>query len=176
MFAKLGFLLLVAAFGALAFVAGTLAPPSIRQPLTTAIDQWAPLLSSHTSAAKSPTAANSAPAESADGAPLPYEALLLPATPAADVKYALQLGLFTEPASANSLTQRLRELRYPFKTIPVIDQNGAHWSALAAGTFDSVAAAQSARGFLSQQLQLSQSLTVIQLPAETKAKISQTAP
>ena len=172
MIAKLGFILIVLLFGALMFVAGTLAPKAVREPIVNAAGQ---LMARLPTSGDAKSASRDAPSEAGtsagkeDDKPLPYETLLLRRPLPDKAQFALQVGVFAEAAGADPLLGRLRKLGYRSKAIPVVDQNGALWVVLAAGQFASPDDARAARGPLSRGLGLNQSLTLILLPPEKKA-------
>lgn len=177
MIAKLGFILIVAIFGALMFAAGALAPDSIRQPMTEHARKAARLVlpASAVAAANSAGTGNkaapgntpgavSAP-DAAKGTPLPADSLLLP-TPLPDKgQYALQAGRFASAADAAALGARIKDLKLPFdKVLEVVDQNGQHWSIVPVGPYASVDEARMARVAVAREIGTDDSLPVILMP------------
>lgn len=168
MIAKLGFVLILAVFGALMFAGGTLAPESLRQSATAFAKQASQKLSAvfvkTASASASGAAAVSVP-PAAD--PIPAEDLLIP-TPLPDKgQYAVQVGQFADAAQANALGKRIRELQLPFdKVLDVVDQAGQRWAVVPVGPYASPDDARTARAAIARELHLSDALPLILLPAE----------
>jgi len=188
MFAKIGFLLVLALFGALLFGVGVLAPASWRQSAADIVQQAekqagalfgkaAPaLVTTHangTSGAESTTAAASASvaAASAPAAgkpdPIPAGSLQLPVPLPEKGLYAVQLGQFTDPARADDVAARARASSLPVdKVLEVVDQGGMRWFVVPVGPFVTLDEARSARAGVAQAMQLGDDLPLILLPAE----------
>lgn len=183
MIAKLGFVLILAVFGALMFAGGMLAPESLRQSATLFAKQASQKLSAvfvqtaSASAASAPPAGAASASASASGAaavsvppaadPIPAEDLLIP-TPLPDKgQYAVQVGQFADAAQANALGKRIKELQLPFdKVLDVVDQAGQRWSVVPVGPYASPDDARTARAAVARELHLSDALPLILLPAE----------
>jgi len=171
MFAKLGLILLIALFGALAFVGGMMAPGQWRAPMQELAASWrahaaVPAAPVPVSAATAATPARSASAVST-------QALLLatdvgaPSPAAGQPAYALQLGQFVAAGDADALEGQAQRLGLPLSRIAAVDPDHASWTVLAAGRFPSPAAAQDAAARVQAVLKLA-STPVIRLPAEGK--------
>jgi cell division protein FtsN len=166
MFAKLGLLVLIIVFGACMFVAGTMAPDSMRQPLATlgdrlsgtetatpvaAVKSPAPVASR--SVAAMPLAVGSpAPEPSGTpkkGAPVRLDSLLVTAAvdePAPDKgkpAYALQIGQFATDEDADAAVQRVEKagLGMPLAHVATLDAENEPWTVVAIGQFASTSAA-----------------------------------
>ena len=175
MLAKIGFILIVLVFGALMFVAGTLAPESVRGSVASSAQELIDRLplggkASASSAAATAAAGEETPAAEEQQALIHYETLLLPTPLPEKGQYALQVGLFADLASTSVLADRLQALGYATQAIAVVDQNGQPWVVLAAGTFPSPDAARDARAPVARGLGLARPLTLILLPPEKKKK------
>lgn len=164
MIAKLGFLIVVLLFGALMFVAGTLAPENLRSPVAAFGRHVAAKLTAAAGDAKAAPASASAEAGK-EPPPIPSESLQLPVPLPAQGQYALQAGQFAVPEPAAALAKRLQAAGVPFQVLPVVDRAGQRWSLVAAGQYGSVDEARTARLRLADDLGISGALPVILLPA-----------
>lgn len=171
MIAKLGFVLIVLLFGVLMFAAGMLAPDRLRLSVQSGAEQLlkpdAAATSTTANAEDPDTTAQTEQTEDTSAAepePLPYETLLVPSPLPDPAQFALQIGLYTDSTSTDTLNRRITALGYPTQIIPVIDGKGLHWLLLAAGEYASADEARAARGPLSRDLGNSQPLTLILLP------------
>jgi hypothetical protein len=173
MFAKFGLILLVVMFGALLFVLGTLAPESVRWPMTrVAQDIVSPRKVDAVKATpKSPATAAAAASSTKQPAPapIPYQQLLIPTPLPLDGMYALQLGLYPTPTDADAWVKRAQAAGVPASAISVVDENGEHWIVVAAGQYGSPEDARAARISLTRTLTLAQALPVIRLPPKPPA-------
>ena len=185
MVAKAGFILLVLLFGALMFMAGTLAPPGIGQTVTGAANHLAAYLpgakdvearltpesaskaGASTGAASAPTGAAASAAASAPEA-LAASSLLIP-TPLPEAgKYALQAGQFTHEADASALYAKIQSAKLPAQKVAnVQDQGGALWTVVAVGPYASLDEARTANSMVAAQLGLIGPLPLILLPAKS---------
>ena len=174
MIAKFGFILLVILFGALMFIVGTMAPPSLHSYVAAGIANVVPhsaVMKAGTTGADTNTAsgAASAPAKGDDkNKPLPYQSLLLRSPLPAKAQYALQAGMFSDAAAANGLNARLTKLGYPSQIIAVVDTDRQTWQVVAAGSFGSLNDTDAARIRLEQTLGLAQPPSTIVLPPSPK--------
>ena len=191
MVAKAGFIVLVLLFGALMFMAGTLAPPGIGQTVTGAANQLAAYLpgakdvgakpkpesaskaGASAGAASAPASASaSAAASAAASAPEPLAAssLLIP-TPLPEAgKYALQAGQFTHETDASALYAKIQSVKLPAQKVAnVRDQGGALWTVVAVGPYASLDEARTANSMVAAQLGLIGPLPLILLPAPAKS-------
>jgi cell division septation protein DedD len=176
--AKAGFILLVLLFGALMFMAGTLAPPGIGQTVTGAANHLAAYLPGakdvearlkpeSASKAGAPTGAAASAAASAPEA-LAASSLLIP-TPLPEAgKYALQAGQFTHEADASALYAKIQSAKLPAQKVAnVQDQGGALWTVVAVGPYASLDEARTANSVVAAQLGLIGPLPLILLPAKS---------
>lgn len=190
MIAKAGFILLVLLFGALMFMAGTLAPPGIGQAVTGAANQLAAYLpgarevgvelkaspsrtgGSAGSASASASASASSAASAAASAPdtLAASSLLIP-TPLPEAgKYALQAGKYAHEADASAMYAKIQSAKLPAQKVTnVQDQGGALWTVVAVGPYASLDEARTANGAVALQLGLIGPLPLILLPAPAKS-------
>ncbi|MGO4702986.1 SPOR domain-containing protein [Dyella sp. 2RAB6] len=170
MFAKLGLILLILLFGALAFAGGMMAPDDWRAPMQAFAARWrdppAPAVP-HVPAAAATAASATTPATAASV--VSTNALLVTsdvtaAAPApGQPAYALQLGQFVDAGDADALERAAQGLGLPLLRIAAVDPNRAAWTVLAAGRFPSPAAAQDAAARVQAVLKLA-STPVIKLP------------
>lgn len=172
MFAKLGLIMLIALFGALAFVGGMMAPGQWRAPMQELAASWRAHAAVPVAPAPVSAAATAAtPARSASA--VSTQALLLatdvgaPSPAAGQPAYALQLGQFVAAGDADALEGQAQRLGLPLWRIAAVDPDHASWTVLAAGRFPSPAAAQDAAARVQTVLKLA-STPVIRLPAEGK--------
>lgn len=177
MIAKLGFVLIVAAFGALMFIAGILAPASVRQPVgmfaQQTIKQLTPVAEKKIAgdAASAAAAASSSSAPQAEKSkPVPAESLLIPSPLPDKGQYALQAGQFTHAEQANALAAHIKELGLPFdKVIDVVDQAGKNWSVVPVGPYGSLDEARTVRLPVARNLGMDEALPLILLPQAPKS-------
>jgi len=167
MFAKLGLILLILLFGALAFAGGMMAPDDWRAPMQSFAARWrdrpAPALPHVPAAAASAAAPATAASTVATSALLVTSDVVAPAPAAGQPAYALQLGQFVEADDADALERAAQGLGLPLLRIAAVDTNHAAWTVLAAGRFPSPAAAQDAAARVQATLKLA-STPVIRLP------------
>jgi cell division septation protein DedD len=176
MIAKLGFVLILAVFGVLMFVAGLLAPPSLRQSVSGFEKQTNQKLNAifGKAEATSPVANTSASAGSATASksaaakadPIPAESLLLPTPLPDNAQYAVQAGWFSDAEQASALGKRIKKLKLPFdKVLDVVDQAGQRWSVVPVGPYATADEARTARADIARDLSVGDSLPLILLPA-----------
>jgi SPOR domain len=171
MLAKFALVLLIAIFGATLFALGVLAPERMRQPVIAAAKRVQTLGVPH-----KPTAAPSTPtAKPKTPSAVSYEALLVPTPLPPGTNYALQLGLYPDQAVADAWNARAQHSGTAISQIPVLDQNGTRWIAVAAGRYDSPEEARAARLSIARELNLTQPLPIIRLPPEPPADAAPTA-
>lgn len=171
MFAKLGLIVLIALFGALAFAGGMMAPDPWRAPMLEFAASWR----AHPAVPAAPVPVSSAtaatPARSASA--VSTQALLVStdvgaqSPGAGQPAYALQLGQFVVAGDADALEGQAQSLGLPLRRIAAVDPDHASWTVLAAGRFPSPAAAQDFAARVQAVLKLA-STPVIRLPAEGK--------
>jgi hypothetical protein len=163
--AKLGFLVVVIAFGGLMFVCGTLAPGGMRAPVAAfgrmVLDKLGPAADE----AKG-LPAGAAAVATQEPAPIPSELLQLPIAVPDKALYALQAGQFAVPEPAANLGKRLQAAGIAFRVFPVVDKNGQKWSVVAAGQYASPDEARTARTRLAEELGIADGLPVIRLPVQ----------
>lgn len=176
MIAKLGFILIVAVFGALMFAAGMLAPESLREPVRATTQQakaWLAAGGKKTddSAATAAPAANSTDSSASASAradkaadPILAESLLIPSPLPDKGQYGLQVGQFASAEQAGQLGSRIKSLRLPFALLDVVDQGGKRWTVVALGPYASPDEARMARMPALHDLGLNESLPLILLP------------
>lgn len=191
MIAKAGFILLVLLFGALMFMAGTLAPPGIGQAMTGAANQLAAYLpgarkaeaehkpasppktgASAAAASASASASASAAASAAASGPdvLAASSLLIPMPLPEAGKYALQAGQYAHEADASAMYAKIQSAKLPAqKVVNVQDQGGALWTVVAVGPYASLDEARTANSTVAGQLGLIGPLPLILLPAPAKS-------
>lgn len=165
MFAKLGFLLAVVCFGALMFVAGTLAPENVRAPVATFGRAVVAKLPGQGEAPKAATEEAKAGAAQ-EPPPIASESLQLPVPLPAKGEYALQAGQFAVPEPAEELGKRLQKADVPFEILPVVDKDGQKWSLVAAGKYATPEEARTARMGLAERLGITGGLPVILMPVK----------
>jgi cell division septation protein DedD len=172
MFTKSGFIVLVLLFGALMFAGGVLAPASWHARLEQVVSHKLPVAAAtHTAVAApdgsksaAPAAATAAtPAAASSQKPIPYEKLLLPITPPDSARYALQVALLPDRATADGLKARITALGYPVLTVPVA-VTGETWFAVLAGEYPSPAEAGRDRPRLQQQIGAGYAMVTLMLP------------
>ncbi|HEY4146726.1 SPOR domain-containing protein [Pinirhizobacter sp.] len=171
MFAKLGLILLIVLFGALAFAGGMAAPDHWRAPMLELAASW------HAHAAPPTVLVPASPATAATPAPsasaVSTASLLVASDVAAPLPapgqpaYALQLGQFVVAGDADALERQSQGLGLPLRRISAVDPDHTSWIVLAAGRFPSPAAAQDAAARVQAVLKLA-STPVIRLPADGK--------
>jgi hypothetical protein len=174
---KFGLILLVVLFGACMFVAGAMAPPSLRQPIA-ALAASLPGLHDAKDAGQGPArsggpaaAASARPAPAGSTSPVQLDSLLVGARVAAPVPakgqsaYALQLGQFVRAADADVLARRAAAVApgLPLSRIAGSDDKGRAWTVLAIGRYVSPEDAQHDASRLQGALELGD-LPVIRLP------------
>lgn len=172
MFAKLGLILLILLFGALAFAGGMMAPDQWRAPVL----EFAASSRTHAdvSATHAPTSADGAVAPAPSASAVSTNALLVSSNVAAlapaagQPAYALQLGQFVVAGDADALERKAQALGLPLSRITAVDPDHTSWLVLAAGRFPSPAAAQDEAVRVQAVLKLP-STPVIRLPANGKS-------
>jgi hypothetical protein len=171
MFAKLGLILLILLFGALAFAGGMMAPDHWRAPMLKLVTSWRAHDAISTTRVPAPAASAAVPAPSTSA--VSTNALLVTSDVAAlapaagQPAYALQLGQFVIAGDAAALERQAQALDLPLSRITAVDPDHTTWTVLAAGRFPSPAAAQDAAARVQAALKLT-STPVIRLPAEGK--------
>lgn len=158
MLAKGGLILLIAAFGALMFGAGALAPETMRAPLAALLQRVGKPVP------KPPEKKGDAPAAAAKEELLRAEALLVPTPTPAKGQYALQLGQFAAASDADALAKRARALGSQVALLQVADREERPWWILASGVYGSPEDARAARRGVPPELELPETLAVILLP------------
>jgi cell division septation protein DedD len=180
---KIGFILLVLAFGALVFGAGALAPESVKAPLaaaTAALDALKKVAPASNAEAESGAAAptdTAAATPAADGAatgeaaaaatkpaPIPYRDLVVPSPAPPNAEYAVQVALVADAAEADALAARVKALGYPVKVLEVQAAPGVAWRLVAAGRYPSAAEADAAALVLARDLGFTDRLPPVVLP------------
>lgn len=164
MLLKLFFVLAVALFGVLMFIAGALAPDKVRTP-TAALSQKVvaslPFMSEEKPVAKTEAEAKKA----ADAPPLPIENLLLPTPLPAKASYALQVGQFGPVEAADLVLKRVSAAGFSGVKIAVVDRAGQPWWIVAAGQFGSIDEARTGRLRIAQEVGATEEMPIILLPA-----------
>lgn len=94
------------------------------------------------------------------------EQLQLPTPLPENGKYAFQAGKFSVVEGAEELRIWVIELRLPSSVIPVVDKEGLYWFIVSVGSFESPDAARASRTSISNQLGISEQLSLILLPPE----------
>jgi cell division protein FtsN len=105
----------------------------------------------------------------AESKPVAYTSVQRPLTLPPGGHLALSLGLFASADGAAERKQQLSNLGYETRLIAVRDENSATWYLLAAGSYDSDAAAESARATLVQQMNHGAPIGVVLLPPPPSA-------
>lgn len=160
MLAKGGLILLIAAFGALLFGAGAVAPDSLRRPIGELAQRAAALVAPKPAPA-APKAAESKPP--APGA-LPWSALLVPTPAPAKGRYALLAGQFANAEDAEARAKLVKDAGLAVAVLAVTDAQDKRWSVVAAGNYDSSDDARAARRGVAPRLHLLEPVPVILLP------------
>lgn len=165
MLLKLVFVLAVALFGVLMFIAGALAPDKVRTP-TAALSQKVvaslPFLGEEKPAAAK---AEAEPKKAADAPPLPIESLLLPTPLPAKASYALQVGQFGPVEAADLVLKRVTAAGFPGVKIAVVDRAGQPWWIIAAGQFANPDEARNGRQNIAQAIGATEEIPIVLLPA-----------
>ena len=171
MLAKLGFFLLALLLGAFIFIAGALAPDTLRRPLLDLAARLNPGETLKDAAGKTASTTDSTPGKSKeqDAPAVPYETLLLPTPLPPQGSYAVQLDLYTDNANAEVWTKRAKEAGYAADVIPVVDRNGSRWIAVVVGKYTSPDDARDARDAIVRRLALTRTPAVVLLPAPAPA-------
>jgi cell division protein FtsN len=188
MIPKIAFMLAVVLFGFAMFVAGTMAPDSLRLAvparLNALVARFVPPSAAQTAALSKPSTAPVKPATVAAGIPaanaasavtagkpvqIAAQTLLIP-TPLPDqAQYALQAGQFSSEDDAGALGRQITALKLPLGgVLNVVDQAGRSWSVVAIGPYASIDDARTARASVSTILGIDSSLSVIMLPPKPK--------
>lgn len=186
MAAKFGLVLLIALVCALSFLAGTVAPDSVRQALAQVLAKlsWPGVFTSTAVSAATPAstgaqaAGSSAPAAAATAAltvasapttaasapaAVPLSSLLVPSQPPATGSYALQAGQFAVQQAANQLAASIAGQGVTSTVILTTDQSGTNWAVVGLGRFASPDEAVAQRAYLANKLGLPQYLPPISL-------------
>lgn len=179
MIAKFGFIFVVAIFGVLMFIAGVIAPESIRIP----VDAFAKQTVARVTSLRTEKAAGASATDPASGGvaapvvaeaaaikpdPIWEESLLVPTPAPEKAQYGLQAGRFAHAADADALAERVKALHLPlFKVLDVVDKAGIRSSIVAVGPYASQEEARTARPAIARDLSLTGPLTLILLPAST---------
>ena len=183
---KVFFLLLLVAFGAVMFAAGTLAPSNLKAPIERLAAQAAALLPGESSkaAAASSSASSSnggstvaggaviaksaAPAGAANpaspvvAASTPIASLLVPAPPPAHGHYALQAATFTSSDAASLFAGSVSEQGYKATIVPITDSGQP--LIVAVGDYPSPEAASADQLVVGRQLKSTALPPVVLLP------------
>ena len=139
---KLGFLILIAAFGVLAVMSGLTMPQSLRQKLPVlphGLAKQFPALSKLTLPAlpgKKAAAPVAAKAQAKKPPPPPIESLMIPSPLPAKGSYGLQLGLYPEKEGAQGMAARVNGFKLPgigAKTMEIQGGDGKTWFVAYAG-------------------------------------------
>jgi len=172
---KIAFVLVVIVFGIVMFVAGLLAPAALKAPYDVTLPQWLPTSLSKlipiksvaaagaAVAAATPAAAGGAKAASAPAA-IALTSLLVPATPAANTVYALQVALLATADQAADSAAPFTAAQVPVKILNVTTEDGKAWVLVAAGNYNSYDDARTQQTVLAQQFHLLDLPPVIVLP------------
>ncbi len=156
-------------FGVLMFLAGLIAPESIRKPMEVFVQRSFPGIANHVDgqiALLTPAAVNSTKSATLPPTPIWEESLSIPKLLPEKAQYGLQVGKFSDAAHAQSLTGHLKALHLPFtKTIEVVDQAGSRSIIVPLGPYASLDEARAARSLIAQELNLNGPMTLILWPA-----------
>lgn len=173
MLSKLGFLILISAFGMLAVMSGLTMPQSLRQKLPAlppGLAKQFPALSKLTLPAlpgKKAAAPGAVKAQSKKPPPPPpIESLMIPSPLPAKGSYALQLGLYPEKEGAQGMAARVNGFKLPgigAKTMEVQGRDGRSWFVAYAGEAENPADLEATKIRLEDMLSL-QSLRPILIP------------
>lgn len=185
MLGKFGLVLLVLLFGACMFVAGVMAPPSLRQPIDALAGHLPDARDTATAAARRPgapaasassapasgTPASATPAAAGTAAPVRLDSLVVgahvarPAPAKGQPAYALQLGQFVRDADADAMAARAAKAMpdLPLSRIASVDASGHDWTVVAIGRYVSPDDSQRDAALLRASLDLGD-LPVIRLP------------
>lgn len=172
MLAKAALVLLIAAFGALMFVAGAVAPEALRRTIGAHAERLAALARRIAPALAGDTPQKAA-APAAGKEALPIAKLLVPTPAPAKGRYALQLGQFATAAEAESRAKEAIARGIASTVLAVVDGAGQSSSVVAGGVYGSADDARAARRGVPPELVRPvppENVPVILLPApETKA-------
>ncbi len=179
---KFGLVLLMALVCTLSFLAGTVAPDSVRQALPQALARLSvpgvaaspPALAASGAQAVGPSAPVAAPkagasaasvptADASAPATVPLSSLLVPAQVPATGTYALQAGQFAVQQAANQLAASISGQGVSSTVILTTDQAGTNWAVVGLGRFASPDEAVAQRAYLANKLGLPQYLPPITL-------------
>jgi hypothetical protein len=158
---RLAFVLLVLAFGTCLFLAGVCAPPGLREPLAGKAHEVAGKLV----ALEDAIAQRITGKQPVSHAPVPYKTLLLTSPSSEPHAFGVQLGLDPDSRSAAARAERLAPRGYPLITVPLGSGATPDAYLVAAGPFDSVAAASQAAKDLLSELPAGAAPLVIAWPA-----------
>jgi len=180
---KIAFVVLVVLFGVLMFIAGLLAPASLKTTFSLTAQHWLPasavkLLTPAKSimASAAPSAstislptATAKPATASAGTPasapaVPLSSVMVPVSPAANTVYALQIALVASAGQASDSAAPLTDAQVPVKVLNVTDSEGKPWVLVAAGNYSSYDDARIQQTVLAQQFHLLDLPPVIVLP------------
>lgn len=175
---KLGFLILILAFGALAVLSGLTMPQGLRQKLPAlpaGLAKQFPVLSKLTLPAlpgKKAAVSGAAKVQAKMPPPPPIESLMIPSPLPAKGSYGLQLGLFPEEEGAEGMAARVNGFKLPgigAKTMEVMGREGRSWFVAYAGEADNPGDLEAIKLRLEDMLSL-QSIRPILLPPPKKGK------
>ncbi len=169
MIVKLSTVVILILLGALLYVAGVLAPDSVRQEVESRVRRVIPsdIVAPELSNLKMPDFSAAPKKTALPEGTISADQLLLSGTSTDDTRYAVQAGAFADTQHAEALAKRLRDMQYPIRMLSIVDGRNAHWIIVAAGSYTSANDARKIRAALSSQLGVP-SMSVIQLPPEKK--------
>ncbi|WP_428241892.1 SPOR domain-containing protein [Gynuella sp.] len=157
MFAKLGLVILIVLFGASLFVAGTMAPENIADPVRETgkkIVNW--LGGQDTEQTDNP--------HQGDSTIITYSSLIPAAGSSENQSYGIQIGLYATQKEADTAALQLTANNYDFKEIQVRDKLDIERYLLIAGPFPTLSLVQFQQQRLPQILGLSAPLNILLFP------------
>lgn len=175
MLAKFGFVLLFLVFGLLMFLLGASLSEEARlrfpqlEKLRPAKPPVPPMVVP-AAPGKPPSQAGKAGADPKAPPPQPLETLLIPAPAPKAGRYALQAGIFPDPAQADALVARIAALHLPgvkARTLAMRDREGRDWWVAAAGERDAPESLEDIRAWLGDRIALADARAIL-LPPEPK--------
>jgi cell division protein FtsN len=185
MAARISPLALASVAAVVAFVAGALAPDTLRDRLKEAEASAAAVVktaagakpaasaaSGAASSAAAPASAASSPASAVAMTPtpsVPMGSILLPTLTPTTATYALQAAQFASPQAANQMAAGLNGQGVSSTVTLVIDSTNTAWAVVSVGRFGSADEAVANRSRLANKLGLSQYLSPMALPAPKPA-------
>lgn len=176
---KIGFLILILVFGALAILAGVAMPeklqqrlqglPAVKTVLSQVQNKLAPASGKSVEQAKG-SGQGKGGEQPKEAKPPPLESLLLPSPLPAKGSYGLQIGLFPDENGADELAARVNGMQLPkiaAKTLKVRGRDGKNWWLALAGEEADPGELLRTRLRLEEMLSL-QSIRPVLLPAPAK--------